>query len=59
MCSVRLSRDFRMSIILLTPLLNLIEITKSKSSPPNSPTLVLTNTITLAITMLILNGGGD
>jgi len=48
-----------MSIIPLTPLLNLIEITKSKSSPPNSPTLVLTNTITLAITMLILNGGGD
>ena len=48
-----------MSIIILTPLLNLIEITKSKSSPPNNPTLVLTNTITLAITMLILNGGGD
>jgi hypothetical protein len=48
-----------MSIILLEPLLNLIEITKSKSSEPNTPTLVLTTTITLAITMLILNGGWD
>ena len=48
-----------MSFILLTPLLNLIEITKPKSSLPNSPRLVLTNTITLAITMLILNDGGD
>ena len=44
-----------MSIILLKPLLDLIEITKSKSSPSN--TVVLTNTITLAITLLILNGG--
>jgi hypothetical protein len=48
-----------MRIILLRPLLNLIEITKSKSSAPNTPTLILTNTITLAITMLILNGGWD
>ncbi|HSA73121.1 MAG TPA: hypothetical protein VLD84_04125 [Nitrososphaeraceae archaeon] len=45
-----------MSIILLVPLLNLIEITKSKSSALNTTTLVLTNTITLAITLLILNG---
>ena len=48
-----------MSIILLKPLLDLIEITKSKSSPSNTPTLALTNTITLVITMLILNGGWD
>lgn len=32
-----------MSIILLTPVLNLVDITKSKSSAPNTPTLVLTN----------------
>lgn len=32
-----------MSIILLTPVLNLVDITKSKSSATNTPTLVLTN----------------
>lgn len=48
-----------MSIILLAPPLNLIDITKSKSNAPITPTLVLTNTITLAITLLILNGSSD
>ena len=48
-----------MSIVLLAPPLNLIDITKSKTSAPNTPTLVLTNTITLAITLLILNGSSD
>lgn len=48
-----------MSIILLTPVLNLIDITKSNSSAPNTPTLLLTNTITLASKLLILNGSSD
>jgi hypothetical protein len=48
-----------MRIILFTPFLNFIEITKSKSIAPIIPTLVLTNTITLAITLLILNGSSD
>ena len=48
-----------MSIILLTQILNLIEITKSKSSAPNAPTSVLINKIPTAITLLILNGSSD
>ena len=48
-----------MSIILLAPPINLIDISKSKSSAPNTPTLVLTNTITLASKLLILNGSSD
>lgn len=46
-------------IILLTPVLKLIDITKSKSIAPNTPMLVLTNTITLASKLLILNGSSD
>ena len=48
-----------MSIILLTPVLNLIDITKSKSNAQNTLTLVFTNTIALAITLLILNGSSE
>jgi len=48
-----------MSFILLAPPLNLIYITKSKSNAQNTLTLVFTNTIALAITLLILNGSSD
>jgi len=48
-----------MSIILLAPPINLIDISKSKSSAPNTLTLVFTNSVTLAITLLILNGSSE